>query len=174
MHHPPHIYQDDTWYIITASNVKGQRILHQIEYKLFIRDLLKYLTLEFQLQLAAWVILDNHYHVLMKSHDGKDLSRFFKRFHGRVSFELNKRDQLSGRQVWHNYWDTCIRSEKDYWIRFNYIHHNPVKHGYVKHMAQWSFSSYHYYLEHKGEEWLDDVFRRYPVIDFTDLKDDSS
>lgn len=171
MAHPPHIYQNDTWYIVTDSNLEGQLILHKNEYKIFVRNLLKDLTLEFQLQLAAWVILDNHYHILLKCHNGSDLSRFFQRFHGLTSFELNQRDKSSGRMVWHNYWDTCIRSEKDYWTRFNYIHHNPVKHHYVSTMVDWQFSSYHYYLEHKGEEWLADVIRRYPVIDFTDLKD---
>lgn len=33
------------------------------------------------------------------------------------------------------------------------------------------YSSYGYYLEHKGEGWLADVFQRYPVIDFTDQYD---
>jgi len=74
--------------------------------------------------------------------------------------------------VWHNYWDTGIRTEADYWARFNYIHHNPVKHGYVPRTEDWLYSSYRYYLERKGEEWMTDALRRYPIVDFTDLRDD--
>ena len=77
----------------------------------------------------------------------------------------------AGRQVWHNYWDTCVRTEADYWTRFNYIHYNPIKHGYVKQFSNWPFSSYGYYLERRGEGWLLDVIERYPVIDFTDPND---
>ena len=171
-HHPPHIYLDDTWYIITGSIFCKYPLLRPQGYKELVRDQLKRLIIEFGFQLAAWVILDNHYHILVKSHIGTDLSRFIGRLHGRVSFELNKCDGSRGRRVWDNYWDTCIRSETDYWTRFNYIHHNPVKHGYVGQMEDWQFSSYRYYLQHKGIDWLMDAFRQYPIVDFTDPNDD--
>ena len=171
-HHPPHVYLDNTWYAITGSLYQRRRLLAHEGHKDLVRDQLKAMVVEFKLQLAAWVILDNHYHVLTKSHVGAALPRFFGRLHGRTSFELNGRDRMRGRQVWHNYWDTGIRTEADYWTCFNYIHHNPVKHGYVSQTEDWPFSSYHYYLEHKGEEWLMDVFRRYPIVDFTDADDD--
>lgn len=170
-HHPPHIYLDDTWYIITASIYGRQRLLHPLGYKDLVRDQLKALVVEFKLQLAAWVILDNHYHVLIKSQVGNALPHFLGRLHGRTSFEINGRDKKRGRQLWHNYWDSCIRSERDYWMRFNYIHHNPIKHGYVKRMEDWEFSSYRYYLEHKGMEWLADTWQQFPVIDFSDPRD---
>jgi len=172
LHHPPHIYLNDTWYMITGSIYQRQRLLRPEGYKDLVRDQLKALVTEFSLRLAAWVILDNHYHILVKSRVGETLPRFFGRLHGRTSFEINGRDGKRGRQVWHNYWDTCIRTEADYWTRFNYIHHNPVKHGYVMRVEDWVFSSYRYYLDHKGQDWLDDVFRHYSIVDFTDPKDD--
>jgi putative transposase len=170
-HHPPHIYLDDTWYSITASAYHRKRLFERDGHKDLVRDQLKTLIVEFRLQLSAWVILDNHYHLMVKSRVGADLPRFFGRLHGRTSFELNGRDDKRGRQLWHNYWDACIRTEADYWKRFNYIHYNPVKHGYVSRTEDWPFSSYRYYLEHKGDEWLSDVFRCYPVVDFTDALD---
>jgi putative transposase len=171
-HHPPHIYLDDTWYFFTASIHGRQHPLLPVGHKDLVRDQLKVLAAEFHVQLAAWVILDTHYHILGKSHVGQDLAGLFGRLHGRTAFELNGRDGKRGRQVWHNYWDTCIRAEADYWTRFNYIHHNPVKHGYVGCMKDWPFSSYRYYLEHKGNDWLLDAFERYPIVDFTDPDDD--
>jgi len=170
-HHPPHIYLDDTWYIITASVYRGHRLLRPEGHKNLVWGQLKALVDEFELTLAAWVILDNHYHVLVKSHIGPDLRRVFGRLHGRTSYDLNRLDGARGRQVWHNYWDTCIRGEVDFWTRFNYIHNNPVKHGYVRRFEDWLFSSYHYYLEAKGQDWLDDCWERYPVIDYLDRDD---
>lgn len=172
LHHPPHVYLDNTWYAITGSIYQRRRLLQPDGYKDIVRDHLKALVIEFGLLLAAWVILDNHYHLLIKSRIGASLPRFFRRLHGRTSYELNGRDRQRGRQVWHNYWDTCIRTEADYWTRFNYIHHNPVKHGYVSRSEDWPYSSYHYYLNSKGEEWLMDAFRRFPIVDFIDPDDD--
>lgn len=170
-HHPPHIYLDDTWYMITSPVRDGQRLLRPEGCKDLVRDQLKALVVEFKLNLAAWVILDNHSHILVKSRVGTEVSRFVGRWHGRTSYDLNAADNTRGRQVWHNYWDTCIRIERDYWTRFNYIHHNPIKHGYVRQIEDWAYSSYGYYLAHRGKEWLMDLFERYPVIDFADPND---
>jgi putative transposase len=171
-HHPPHIYLDETWYMITSSVYQKHRYLSTNGYKDCVRDPLKTLIIKFGIHLTAWVILDNHYHILVKSKTGAAIPSFIGRLHGRSSFDINAMDNRRGRQVWHNYWDTCIRTEADYWTRFNYIHHNPVKHGYVDKMESWPFTSYQYYLEHKGEAWLMDAFYRYPIIDFSGPDDD--
>ncbi len=170
-HHPPRIYLDDTWYLITSSVNGGRRLLAPDGHKEMVRDRLKALVAEFEIGLAAWVILDNHTHILAKSRDGAELNRFLGRRHGRTSYDLNALDNARGRQVWHNFWDACIRSEADYWTRFNYVHYNPVKHRYVKRLEEWPWSSYRYYLEHRGEAWLLDALERYPVIDASDVND---
>jgi len=165
-HHPPHHLLEHTWYIITAATVNHVPFLASDQAKEFLREKLRTLVGQFNLSLRAWVILDNHYHLLLRTDQGGDLTRFLGQLHGSSSRQINLRDQVKGRQVWHNYWDTGIRSERDMWTHFNYIHQNPVKHGYVRQLADWPFSSYHYYLRVKGEAWLADCWERYPVIDF--------
>jgi len=164
-HHPPHIYLDDAWYIITSSTLGHEHFLTTDRAKGLMRDTLKNLIEEFGITLYAWVILNNHYHLLLKTRVGKDLSRFFGRLHGSTSRQFNLWDVTPGRQVWHNYWDTCIRTERDFWVRFNYIHYNPVKHGYVQRPVDWPYSSYRYYLRTKGADWLADCWQSYPVIE---------
>ncbi len=159
--------------MITSSIDHKQHLLASPGHKELVRDQLKELEIHYHLVLAAWVIMDNHYHILVRSHIGNELSSFLQRLHGRTSHDINRLDQVKGRRVWDNYWDTCMRNEADYWTRFNYIHHNPVKHGYVRMMNDWLFSSYSHYLKHKGEDWLADVFSRYPIVDFTDPADGS-
>src|SRR5436309_1032988 len=110
LHHPPHIFLDETWYAITGATCERRRFLLPEGHKVLVRDQLKTLVVEFQLRLAAWVILDNHYHLLIKSCCGSRLPRFFARLHGGTSFALNRLDGTRGRQVWHNYWDTCLRT----------------------------------------------------------------
>lgn len=119
------------------------------------------------------MILDDHYHLLLHLEHGADLKIFMRCLHGRTSFELNKKTNRRGRQVWHNYWDRLVESEADYWTRFNYIHHNPLKHGYVSDPADRHFSSYPQWLKQEGEEWMADVLATYPIVDFQ-LAEDSN
>jgi putative transposase len=167
-HHPPHIFSDDTWYMITASTLNHAPFLRSEQAKMIVHDKLQDLYKAFGMSRFAWVILDDHYHLLLKTTLGKEISRFIGRLHGSTSRQINLQDHAVGRQVWHNYWDSCIRAEADLWRRFNYIHQNPVKHGYVQNSEDWSFSSYHHYLREKGAEWLDDCWQRYAVIDYLD------
>ncbi len=45
------------------------------------------------------------------------------------------------RGIWQRrYWEHMIRNEDDYAQHVNYIHFNPVKHGYVDHAADWAYS----------------------------------
>ena len=69
-------------------------------------------------------------------------------------------------RVWYQYTDRVIRNERDYFMHFNYIHQNPVKHGYVEKLTNYQFSSIHKWIESAGKEWLADCLREYPVIDF--------
>ena len=73
-------------------------------------------------------------------------------------------------RIWYQYWDYCIRDEKDFWKHFNYIHNNPLKHGLVGNLEsalKYEFSSGNLWLEEKGSEWLNSIFEAHPIIDFT-------
>ena len=48
----------------------------------------------------------------------------------------------------------------------NYIHHNPVRHGYVTRWQDWPFSSASDYLEDVGKEEASRVCLDYPVLDY--------
>jgi putative transposase len=45
------------------------------------------------------------------------------------------------------FWEHAIRDEHDYEQHVNYIHYNPVKHGYVRHPTDWPYSSIHRYIK---------------------------
>lgn len=167
-HRPPHLYLDEAWYFVTASTVNKSRILSSDAHLKIWADVLLSLVDEFRVKLTAWVVLSNHYHLLFLPQVGVDLRKFMKRLHGRTSHDMNDLDQSRGRQVWYSYWDTCIRGEKDFWTRFNYIHYNPVKHGYVQNPESWAFSSYPHYVKDDGSEWLDNRLQDFPVYDLFD------
>jgi putative transposase len=48
------------------------------------------------------------------------------------------------RGIWQRrYWEHLIRNEEDFIRHIEYIHYNPVKHGYVLKPTDWLFSSIH-------------------------------
>jgi putative transposase len=51
------------------------------------------------------------------------------------------------RGVWQRrYWEHMIRDEHDYARHVDYIHFNPVRHGYSSRAADWPYSSIHRYI----------------------------
>jgi REP element-mobilizing transposase RayT len=60
--HPPHIYEDNACYFISASIVHRQRLLDTDAKRVLVRDVLKEAIKEYGIRLYAWVILADHYH----------------------------------------------------------------------------------------------------------------
>lgn len=54
------------------------------------------------------------------------------------------RQSRNERGIWQRrFWEHIIRAEKDFANHVDYIHFNPVKHGYVESVADWQYSSFH-------------------------------
>jgi putative transposase len=50
--------------------------------------------------------------------------------------------------IWQRrYWEHAVRNDADLERHVDYIHFNPVKHGYVTRVADWPHSSFHRYVE---------------------------
>jgi len=159
-HHPTHLYLDSQLYFLTAHTYNERYGLYDKYRKEKLLGKIKEFFHEFGFSLYAWVILNNHYHILFKTSEGKTLAKAIGKIHTGYSFEINKLENQRGRKIWQNYWDWCIRSEKDFWVHFNYIHHNPVKHGYVQKMEDYEFSSYCHWIKEKSEYWMISVLQQ--------------
>jgi REP-associated tyrosine transposase len=54
----------------------------------------------------------------------------------------------AGQAVWqHRYWEHCLRDEADFAAHVDYVHFNPVKHGYVGAVREWPYSSFARYVD---------------------------
>jgi len=173
-HRPPHIYLNHQHYFLTAATY------HKISYidnrlkKNLLKDLISHVFNRYNYRLEAWVLLDNHYHLLFQTSLGKYLPKAMATIHGKCAIEFNKIDRKYGRKVWYQYWDYCIRNEADYWRHFNYIHQNPIKHSYIdriNNLSTFQFSSFGNWVKKKGKDWIYGCFRDYSIIDFTREED---
>jgi putative transposase len=121
---------------------------------------------QFASRIYAWCILPNHYHVLIKTEAIEQLRHKLGQFHGRSSFIWNTVDDQRGRKVWHNCVERTIKSERHFWATLNYVHHNPVHHGYVRRWEDWPWSSASRYLDTVGREQALRTWRLYPILDY--------
>ncbi len=100
-------------------------------------------------RLLAHVTLPDHFHWLLLPRDPKGnfsavlhsvklgYTQSYKRAH-RVKGALS---------IWQRgFWDHIIWNEDDLARHFDYIHWNPVKHGYVPRPEAWPYSTYRHWL----------------------------
>jgi putative transposase len=67
------------------------------------------------------------------------------------------------RGVWQpRYWEHRIRNEEEWYAYRDYIHLNPVRHGYVDDPLKWPWSSVHRHLQ---LGWLADDWTAWSPID---------
>jgi putative transposase len=112
---------------------------------------------------VAWCVLPNHYHALVESENIQSVLHSIGLLHGRLSWEWNGEDNQRGRKVWFNCLDRPIRGERHFWATVNYIHNNPVHHGYAKRWQDWPLSSAAGFLERVGRAEAEGIWRKYPI-----------
>lgn len=168
LHAPPHPFHGAGAYLITAANFEHKSILNSQQRRTEFETRLLSLIKEITDDLMAWAVLPNHYHVLINVQSLNDVSVAIKHLHGTTSREWNIEDGLTGqRRVWYKFVDRYIRNDTHLQTAFNYIHYNPVKHGYVSDPYEWPWSSLAMYYEDMGKDWLQEQWTAYkPSDDF--------
>ena len=104
---------------------------------------------------VAICILPEHLHAIWTLPRGDtDFSTRWQRIKGNFSRGLppdehrsqSKRDRRE-KGIWQRrFWEHQIRDEQDLERHFEYIHFNPVKHGFVRRVVDWPYSSFHRYV----------------------------
>jgi len=128
--------------MVTASTLHKQPLFRGNELLNLLQQHLFALGEKFEWKLQAWALFPNHYHFIAKAPtDARTLKIFVRQLHSLTARELNRIDGCSGRQVWFQYWDTCLTYEKSYYARLNYVMNNPVHHGLVSVASTYKFCS---------------------------------
>ncbi len=148
LHSPAHLFRPDAVYMVTAGTYNRDRWIRPPGRKKMVKDGIDLLFAKYEWHLIAWAVMDNHYHLLARAPaSGADtLSRWTNDLHKFTARRWNAEDHTPGRVVWYEYWDRCIDNEASFRARFNYVHWNPVKHGYVELPDDYEYSSYREYF----------------------------
>ena len=99
--------------------------------------------------MLGYVFLPDHFHLLIKPVPEVTHSQIMLSVKPNFTVAYKKTCGVQGQmRFWQQrYWDHMIRDEADLARHLDYIHYNPVKHGYVTRPEEWADSSYCYWKQ---------------------------
>ena len=107
----------------------------------------------------AWCVLPDHLHVVWTLPPGDDdfatrwmliKAQFSRRIENGERLSASRRKHHE-RGIWQRrYWEHLIRDERDLQNHIDYIHFNPVKHGWAQRPRDWPHSSFHRFVREGG------------------------
>lgn len=161
------IYEEYFPEFITITCYEWLPLIHREEEKNIIIQSLQYLVKNKRVNVHAFVLMDNHFHLIWqicKGHARADVQRDFLRFtstqilknfrneQAKVleDIEVNLKDRKH--QVWQrNSLSIELRTESVYKQKLNYIHNNPVKAGLCNLEEEYKYSSAKYYMLNEND-----------------------
>ena len=103
-------------------------------------------------EIHGWVTLPDHLHCVIElpAGDADFATRWrliklnFSKALPRAEPRSQVRVRRGERGIWQRrFWEHLIRDDTDYQAHMAYVHINPVKHGLVKRVADWPYSTFH-------------------------------
>ncbi|NUL83059.1 MAG: transposase [Armatimonadetes bacterium] len=141
-HQPPHVFEPNRHYIVTGATYQKARLFRSADERNILLATLLGEAEAHEWRLEAWAVFSNHYHFVGISPEKCDLTALIRSIHSKSAREINRIHSEPGCQVWWQYWDTIIGSDKALYARLHYVHANPVRHGYQKHPRMYRWCSY--------------------------------
>ena len=123
------------------------------DYLLFI-ELLIELSEMFNVKVAAYCLMTNHYHILLQTPEG-NISRCVRHLNSVYTQRYNSSHGFDGQLFSGRYKSILVCNDSHLLQLVRYIHKNPVRAGIVKDMPDYEWNSYKGYLSYaKKWNWL--------------------
>ena len=139
------------FFTVTLNDRSSQLLINEID---LLREAMQKVKKENPYSIIAIVILPEHIHTIWSLLDDdnnfagcwRKIKRYFSQ--GLIAKGyLFQKNQHSEYPIWQRrFWEHSIRDQNDLDNHINYIHYNPVKHGLVKNVSDWEYSSFHQYV----------------------------
>ena len=158
MSRPLRIEYPGAWYHVMNRGRRGEEIYtERNDYRLFI-ELLKESAELFNIRIAAYCLMPNHYHLLIQTPDG-NLSRCMRQINGIYAQRFNRVHNYDGQLFRGRYKSILVEADSYLLELLRYIHKNPIRAGLSDDLKDYEWSSHHGYLsEAKRWDWLNKEF----------------
>jgi len=162
------VIENEGVYFITSTIIEWIPVFIKEEYFRIIVRSLSYCRQNKGLKLFAYVVMDNHIHLIASAKNLSQIIKDFKSFTAKKIIEVAKAEDRkwllnqfefykkkykkdSAYQVWQEgFHPQMITEEKVLNQKIEYIHYNPVKRGLVDQEDHWIYSSARNYIGDKG------------------------
>ena len=166
-----------------CNKAVGNELLFKNEndYFFFLKKLERFLLPA--VEIYVYCLLPNHFHLLIRTKSEQEIIQSQKRIKKTIindifhlafknlfisySKSFNKTHKRYGRLFVQPYKRILVEDEEYIITLINYIHRNPIHHGYVTHYSKWKYSSYNSCLSDKPTK-----INREAVLSFFTSKQD--
>ena len=148
------------FFTVTLADRRSSLLFDRIDS---LRDAMRAAKRARPFHVDAMVVLPDHLHCIWTlPPDDSDFAIRWAHVKGAFSRNIahgevvcDSRSAKRERGIWQRrFWEHTIRDEADYAHHLDYIHYNPVKHGWAKRPVDWPYSSFRLFVE-RGSYPLD-------------------
>ncbi|MDW7712627.1 MAG: transposase [Deferrisomatales bacterium] len=150
--------REGSTYFLTVGTYRRRPILCGEASRAALREAIREARLRHPFVIDAWVLLPDHLHCIwtLPEGDGDYSTRwglikagFTRRVAGALlegpPASASRREHRE-KAVWQRrFWEHTIRDDRDHAAHRDYIHYNPVKHGWAAAPRSWPWSTFHRY-----------------------------
>jgi REP element-mobilizing transposase RayT len=146
-------YEGALYHVLSRGNDQS-RIVIDDEDRLLFMDTLAQMSDRFEIDIFAYVLMDNHYHLLFRTHRA-NLSKSMQWFGATYTKRFNVRHNHCGHLFQGRFKNMLVENDA-YLLQLSYyIHRNPLRARMVKRLASHRWSSYRVYAYGKSiPKWL--------------------
>jgi len=154
MARPLRVEYPGAWYHVLNRGRRKEEVFFQESDYLMFMDILGECTDTFNLEVHAYSLIPNHYHLLIRTPDG-NLSRIMRHINGSYTQKINRRYGFEG-SLFKGRFKSILVEEETYLLELvRYIHRNPLKAGLEKKLGEYRWTShYGYNNKKKRPAWL--------------------
>jgi len=141
------------FFTVNCAQRRGNTLL--TDHIVLLRRSFRQVKADHPFRIEAIVVLPEHLHCIwtLPPGDGDYATRWalikagFSRALPHGEHRSDSRVKRGERGIWQRrYWEHLLRDERDFVRHLDYIHWNPVKHGWAGRAADWPYSSFHAYV----------------------------
>ena len=154
-------YPEAVYHVMSRGVNRAKIFIAKDDYLRFI-EYLEQATKKFNLNIFAFVLMGNHYHLLFSTPKG-NLVKAMQWLQTSYSVYCNKKHRRSG-HLFQGRYKAILVEDESYWTGLSYyIHLNPIRARMVTDLAKYQWSSYPAYLGKIKYEWLsgEEILRRF-------------
>ncbi len=154
MSRPLRIAYPDAWYHVMNRGRRAEEIFSDEPDYLLFTALLKETSEMWNIRIAAYCLVPNHYHMLVQTPEA-NISRSMRHLNGVYTQRYNARHKCDG-QLFRGRYKSMLIDTNTYLLQVvRYIHRNPLRAGLVDSIDAYKWSSHKGYISvAKKWDWL--------------------